>query len=759
MVESPNSLQELVVEFIASNVEDVCTARFSFDDDTNRLYFRDANAFCHQNVANLLFLTLDKKGLLNDLVLTLFDPSVLRLSQVIVHHADNITCKGLRILRHHQIHTLDVKNLTKISIDDLISCFGEWTLSNIQTLGVSGSTFASQSANATSKGGSSSALTRTPPFKGSTLSSKIHIGLSKLKNLQILNLSATELTSPALLNICSDLKKLTSLDISSCSKIESVECLRIRKNTLKSLNLYNLKVLRMDETRKMLLELKGLLHLDVSENKTSPDPVDRLVPSCSVVPELLKDPDFGPSLTSIDISGQDQTKLEDLHFFIKGHPTLEFLGLMLTSLCLDTVFLDSYSITVTGVARTDQLVEALKRYPTRMEYIPKILYKIFMMTTHFETPRPSIIKLILPVMNVNCKQSSIQLAGTACLYNLTKGPLGEQINPHILRDVVHTTLTAMSNFPTHAQLQKNGLLTLCCDRILHEVTFDKYWCARLVLDCLLTFNDSSVDRMAVAICSILAAKISTAQTALLGARNLYMRKLLSLVQRRMEERVVDITLKFTLSALWNLTDESPATCEVFLSEKGLCLFLQLLKVFSNDAAVETKVLGLLNNIAEVSPLRSALINESFVTQLKDLLWSSNVDVSYFAAGIVAHLVCASHESWNDPNISKEDLLEELGKVVIGWKEPKEEMVAYRSFQPFIPLLTALNMHQVQLWAVWALHHVTTKNSKRYCRMLVSEGVDDVLRKLLNLPDSNASVRELAEKVVDVLHENGYSKDI
>lgn len=68
------------------------------------------------------------------------------------------------------------------------------------------------------------------------------------------------------------------------------------------------------------------------------------------------------------------------------------------------------------------------------------------------------------------------------------------------------------------QLQKNGLLTLCCDRILHEVTFDKYWCARLVLDCLLSFHDPSTDRMAVAICSILAAKISTAQTTLLGAK-------------------------------------------------------------------------------------------------------------------------------------------------------------------------------------------------------------------------------------------------
>lgn len=755
MVESPASLQELVVEFIASNVDEVCTSRFSLDDNTNRLFFRDENAFCHQNVANLLFLTLDKKGLLDDLVLTLFDPAVLRLCQVVIHNSDNLTCKGLNVLRQHQIQSVDVKNLTKISIDELIGCFGEWTVNNIQTLALSRCTFVSSVSQVQSRGGT---LVRKT-FKGSLVPTKMHISLCKLKNLRALNLSGTELTTPALLNICSDLKKLTSLDISNCSKVESVECLRIRKNTLKSLNLYNLKVLRMDETRKVLLELKGLCHLDVSDNKNMQNPVDRLMPSCSVVPELLRNPEFGPNLTSVDISGQDQTKLEDLYFFLKLHPNLKFLGLMHTSLCLDTVFLDSHSFTMTGVARTDQLVEALKRYPTRMEYIPKILYKIFMMTTHSETPTPGIIKLILPVMNMNSKQSAIQLAGTACLYNLTKSSLGEQIHPHILRDVVHTTLTAMSNFPSHAQLQKNGLLTLCCDRILHEVSFDKYWCAKLVLDCLLAFNDPSVDRMAVAICSILAAKISTTQTALLGARSMYMKKLLSLVKKRMEEGVVDITLKFTLSALWNLTDESPATCQVFLKEEGLKLFLQLLTVFCKDAAVETKVLGLLNNIAEVAPLRSALINEGFVAQLKSLLWSPNVDVSYFAAGIVAHLVCASQESWKRSNISKEDLLEELGKVVISWEEPKEEMVAYRSFQPFIPLLTALNMHQVQLWAVWALHHVTTKNSKRYCRMLVREGVDDVLLKLVNLPDSNASVRELAERVVDVLHENGYSKDI
>ena len=66
----------------------------------------------------------------------------------------------------------------------------------------------------------------------------------------------------------------------------------------------------------------------------------------------------------------------------------------------------------------------------------------------------------------------------------------------------------METFPQHQQLQKNVLLTICSDRILQEVNFDKYRCARLVLDCLCSWGDPSMNRMSVAICSILAAKIS-----------------------------------------------------------------------------------------------------------------------------------------------------------------------------------------------------------------------------------------------------------
>ena len=67
----------------------------------------------------------------------------------------------------------------------------------------------------------------------------------------------------------------------------------------------------------------------------------------------------------------------------------------------------------------------------------------------------------------------------------------------------------MESYPQHQQLQKNVLLTICTDRILQDVSFDRYRCSRLVLNCLCSYDEESMKRMSVAIISILAARIST----------------------------------------------------------------------------------------------------------------------------------------------------------------------------------------------------------------------------------------------------------
>lgn len=99
--------------------------------------------------------------------------------------------------------------------------------------------------------------------------------------------------------------------------------------------------------------------------------------------------------------------------------------------------------------------------------------------------------------------------------------------------------------------------------------------------------------------------------------------------------------------------------------------------------------------------------------LSFLLDSEHIDVSYFAAGIAAHLLSDSTEFWSNVLVqpSKTQLLDQLARAVTNWKTPQSEMVAYRSFHPFFPLLECEDVYAVQLWAVWAIHHVCTKNRK------------------------------------------------
>lgn len=243
------------------------------------------------------------------------------------------------------------------------------------------------------------------------------------------------------------------------------------------------------------------------------------------------------------------------------------------------------------------------------------------------------------------------------------------------------------------------------------------------MESLVNFKDQSMNRMAVAICFILAAKISTLETSTLGAKPIYMETLLGIVKSKVDSATdtdLDIMLKFTLSALWNLTDESPSTCSMFLEKGGLSLYMQVLHAFEGVASVETKILGLLNNIAEVPTLRASLVNNELISSLSNLLKSDCIDVSYFAAGIFAHLLSDSTIQWSDAQVEKVNIENELVDVVLSWKQPDIEMVAYRSFNPFLPLLRCHESPKVQLWAVWAINHVCSKNVTRYAEMLLQE---------------------------------------
>ena len=50
------------------------------------------------------------------------------------------------------------------------------------------------------------------------------------------------------------------------------------------------------------------------------------------------------------------------------------------------------------------------------------------------------------------KELGVQMAATACLYNLTKGEMGQKTHPRWLSQIVTLTMDAMNNFPNHQQV-------------------------------------------------------------------------------------------------------------------------------------------------------------------------------------------------------------------------------------------------------------------------------------------------------------------
>lgn len=55
-------------------------------------------------------------------------------------------------------------------------------------------------------------------------------------------------------------------------------------------------------------------------------------------------------------------------------------------------------------------------------------------------------------MKVHSKQISVQMAATACLYNLSKQELGQKIHPKWLAKIVENIMEAMTTFPKHKQV-------------------------------------------------------------------------------------------------------------------------------------------------------------------------------------------------------------------------------------------------------------------------------------------------------------------
>uniref|UniRef100_A0A8C8M7T2 Protein zer-1 homolog-like C-terminal domain-containing protein n=1 Tax=Oncorhynchus tshawytscha TaxID=74940 RepID=A0A8C8M7T2_ONCTS len=562
------------------------------------------------------------------------------------------------------------------------------------------------------------------------------VGFSSLQGLRTLNLANTDLTDPFLEDICT-LPKLEVLDISSTPVTELSALLGCRL-TLRSLTAHGLRQLDMSPARviSILSQLHALRHLDLSD--------DRFVSGDEAV-RLLLEGGSGilPALVSLDVSGRKKVTEGAVTAFVEGRRGLLFLGLLATGAGSCDVLSGNNNLKVAGEANEKQICESLRRYRERECFTREALVHLYQLTNDmYDQTRPDILKLVLGGMQNYSESLHVQLVASACVFNLTNQDMAVGMPHPLLSAVVHQVLEAMRSFPSHQQLQKNCLLVLCSDTILQDVPFDRFEAAKLVMNWLSGHVDRTLQRMAVAVISILVAKVGPHPS---------LNQLLGIVQQKAMAGVVDSTLKFALSALWNLTDETPTASRHFIQCQGLELYEEVLETYSSESSIQQKVLGLLNNIAEVEELQADMMQEDLLEHVVTLLQGPQVEVgvSYFAGGILAHLT-SRQDAWTLDQGLRQTILEQLHAAILTWALPEREMVSYRSFRPFFSLLQTSQPAGVQLWAVWAMHLVCTQNGVQYCHMLQVEGAVELLKTLSSDLDTHSNVRGMAESILGMV---------
>merc|ERR550517_2312127 len=144
-------------------------------------------------------------------------------------------------------------------------------------------------------------------------------------------------------------------------------------------------------------------------------------------------------------------------------------------------------------------------------------------------------------------------------------------------------------------------------------------------------------------------------------------------------------------------------------------------------------MGLLGNVAEVPHLRSHLMTSEFVDEFSFLLDSNSdgIEVSYNAAGVLAHMASDGAEAWTIEEPSRDQVLARMVRAINRWQIDSKRNINYRSFEPIIRLLPVSHTPECQLWAVWAIANLSKVSPEKYCSLVVEEGGLAVLEEMLN----------------------------
>ncbi|XP_034659430.1 protein zer-1 homolog isoform X1 [Drosophila subobscura] len=516
-----------------------------------------------------------------------------------------------------------------------------------------------------------------------------------------------------------------------------------------------------DQTLEMLMDnLRHLTHLDISGTNLAGNGV----------------------ATKESTNANANTKMEQQHFALTDIPglasrtqrPLQFLGLYHTAhwACKRH---DIPALEVAGDTNEQQILTAARYYHDRPVLLTRVLNDLYHLF-RFENCKDihTALDAVLSAMDRHLKFKHMQISGSATLFYIVKGRERSKFGTLLRNHIIRTLLNGMEMHLTDDTMLRNGYLTLTQFHMPADVLFEYERLIKILLHGVSkTEQEGFVQRIAIYLLNTLACQVDGRQKLFLGEMGV-VSNMLTLIKDRLTRSVFDDVMEVAWSTMWNVTDETAINCKRFLIGRGMEYFLKCLHTFPDRDELLRNMMGLLGNVAEVKWLRPQLMTQEFIEVFARLLDSlsdgievgrantrrgrlenGNVNranlrfqVSYNAAGVLAHIASDGAEAWTIKSPSREHVLDRMVAAIQRWNIKSERNINYRSFEPILSLVRCYETPQCQHWAVWALANLTQVYPEKYCQLVEQENGIQILNELIEHESPYCEIKRIARLVIE-----------
>ncbi|XP_059218203.1 protein zer-1 homolog isoform X1 [Stomoxys calcitrans] len=736
--EDPLTLQDIVYQYICKHLHIVSCPDEDIDEDAEKRYHLRGGIVLPNDICDRLIDTFQKQFYqkFGDKFISLFRDTN-RTSLNVVHlRNSNLTNYGLEILMRHKLYSLSMWYCDKVTVEshELLALHG----ASLRSLELGIGSHMLQNAEPNDKEPVDFQF-NCPHLRRLVLNGVVlhhRLQFAHLRDLTHLDLTSCILANFSL-QALSSLPKLHTLILFNvwpiANQLHAICCLRRLRTLDISISssgnghgTYDLP----DQTLEMLMDnLRELTHLDISGTNLAGNGV-ATKESCHKLNTDI------PGLTS------------------RTQRPLQFLGLYHTAhwACKRH---DIPAIEIAGDANEHQILTAARYYYDRPVLLTRVLNDLYHLF-RFENCKDihTALDVVLTAMDRHLKFKHMQISGSATLFYIVKGRDRSKFGTTLRNHIIRTLLNGMEVHLNDDTMLRNGYLTLTQFQMPNDVLFEYERLIKILLHGVSkTEQEGFVQRIAIYLLNTLACQVDGRQKLFLGELGV-VNTMLSLIKDRLTRSVFDDVMEVAWSTMWNVTDETAINCKRFLDGRGMEYFLRCLNVsnctFRERDELLRNMMGLLGNVAEVKWLRPKLMTQKFIEVFAELLSSESdgIEVSYNAAGVLAHIASDGPEAWTIKEPSRGDVLVSMVNAIMRWDIKSDRNINYRSFEPILGLVRCYETPQCQHWAVWALANLTQVYPDKYCQLVEQENGIQILKELIDHPSPYEDIKKIARMVIE-----------